>query len=37
MMGSGESPDAQCACRDDEDPMIRRERAVKQQLQEGDA
>ena len=37
MMGSGELPDAQCARRDDEEPMIRREQAVEQQLQEGDA
>ena len=33
MMGSC---DAQCARRDDEEPMIRREQAVEQQLQEGD-
>ena len=37
MMGSCELPDAQCARRDDEEPMIRREQAVKQQLHEGDA
>ena len=36
-MGSGESSDAQCAHRDVEEPMIRREQAVEQQLQEGDA
>ena len=36
-MGSGEAPDAQCARREDEVPMIRREQAVEQQLQEGDA
>ena len=36
MMGSGEVPDAQCARRDDEEPMIRREQAVEQQLQEGE-
>ena len=35
-MGSGEVPDAECARRDDEEPMIRREQAVEQQLQEGD-
>ena len=37
MMGSGELPDAQCARRDDEEPTIRREQAVEQQLQKGDA
>ena len=37
VMGSGELPDAQCARREDEEPMIRREQAVEQQLQEGDA
>ena len=31
------SCDALCARRDDEEPMIRREQAVGQQLQEGDA
>ena len=31
------SCDAQCARRDDEEPMIRRVQAVEQQLQEGDA
>ena len=30
MMGSGELHDAQCARRDDEEPMIRREQAVEQ-------
>ena len=37
VMGSGELLDAQCARRDDEEPMIRREHAVEEQLQEGDA
>ena len=37
VMGSGELPDAQCARRDDAEPMIRRVQAVEQQLQEGDA
>ena len=37
MMVSGELPYEHCARRDDEQPMIRREQAGEQQLQEGDA